>query len=48
MRQLVFQVIREIEDFVVHMGSVEWTIAFAVVVGFGFLCMQGVGKKTRS
>jgi len=48
MRELVFHVIRETESFVVSMGTMEWTIAFAVVVGFGILCMQGVGSKTRS
>jgi len=48
MRELVFHVIRETESFVVSMGTMEWTIAFGVVVGFGILCMQGVGSKTRS
>lgn len=47
MRDFVFQVVRETEHFVVGMGKVEWTIAFAVVVGFGWICMQGVGGKTR-
>lgn len=47
MRDLVFQVVRETESFVVSMGTLEWTLAFALVVGFGIFCMQGVGSKTR-
>lgn len=47
MRDFVFHVVRETETFVVNMGTLEWTIAFAVVVGFGIFCLQGVGSKTR-
>ncbi|MHC2067603.1 hypothetical protein ACYFX5_09035 [Bremerella sp. T1] len=47
MRGFVAQAIRETEQFVEHMGTVEWTIAFVVVVGFGILCLKGVGSKTR-
>lgn len=47
MRNFIFHAIRETEDFVVNMGTVEWTIAFAVVVGFGIFCLRGVGSKTR-
>lgn len=47
MRDFVFKVIRETEDFVVHMGTLEWTLAFIIVVGFGALCLQGVGSRKR-
>lgn len=47
MRNLVFKFIRETEDFVVHMGTLEWTVAFIIVVGFGALCLQGVGSRNR-
>ncbi|MBA2116614.1 hypothetical protein [Bremerella alba] len=48
MRDFIFQVVRDAEDFVVNMGTLEWTLAFALVVGFGIFCLQGVGSKTRS
>lgn len=47
MRDFVVKVIHETEDFVVHMGTLEWTIAFFIVVGFGTLCLQGVGSRNR-
>lgn len=47
MRDFVFRVVHETENFVVHMGTLEWTIAFFVVVGFGALCLQGVGSRNR-
>lgn len=47
MREFVFKVVRETENFVVHMGTLEWTLAFFIVVGFGALCLQGVGSRTR-
>jgi len=47
MRDFVFDVVRKTEHFVVNMGTLEWTLAFAVVVGFGIFCLQGVGSKTR-
>lgn len=47
MRNFVFRAVHETEAFVVNMGTLEWTIAFAVVVGFGIFCLKGVGSKTR-
>ncbi|WP_158545529.1 hypothetical protein [Bremerella cremea] len=47
MRDFLFKLIDKTEDFVVHMGTLEWTLAFLIVVGFGALCLQGVGSRNR-
>ncbi|MEX2359060.1 MAG: hypothetical protein WEE51_12095 [Pirellulaceae bacterium] len=47
MREFLLKTLQDVNGFVVSMDTSDWTLAFMVVVGFGFFCMRGVGSKSK-
>lgn len=47
MREFLLKTLQDVNRFVVSMDTSDWTLAFMVVVGFGFFCMRGVGSKSK-